>query len=222
MKKYFSILSLLLLFAAVEAKAQYGTRIYVVPGYVRPYAPPPPVRRVVRDNFQPTLNISIGYGFPNLDRYALQDFYGQYKGNVTETGPISGAVDYQFSRYMSIGVMGTYNKVSVPYFNNNSNSGTPAFTGNSENYSIMLDLISYFPTYNHGVSPYLRTAIGVNNWNQNYEDANGNKVAQPQDPGIFAYQASLGARFNLSRGAGFYLEAGYGKYILAGGITFLF
>jgi len=219
MKKYFTILSLLLFLAAIKAEAQYGTRLYVVPGYARPY---PPRRVAPKDNFQPTVNISIGYGFPNLDRYALVDFYNSYRGNISQTGPISGAIDYQFSRYMSIGVMGTYGKVTAPYYYYNSSGNTPAFTGSAENYSIMLDLINYFPTYNRGVSPYLRTAIGVNNWNQNYEDASGNKVAQPEDPGIFAYQASLGARFNLSQNAGFYLEAGYGKYILAGGMTFKF
>ncbi len=217
MKKFLSMAALLLLLGAAKVQAQYGgARVYVQPGYARPYQP----RVINSDNFQPTLNISIGYGFPNLDKNQLAEFLEAYKGNVTQNGPVTGAVDFQFSRYMSVGVMGTYGKVTAPYYNNNSNGNTPDFTGTLENWSIMFNLVNYFPSYNKSVSPYLRTAAGVNNWSQSYTDANGKKVADAPDPNIFSYQVSLGARINLSPNAGFFMEAGYGKYILNGGLTF--
>lgn len=219
MKKYFSIFTFLLLLGAVSADAQYGGRMYVRPGYGRPA----PVRRVVRtDNFIPTINFSIGYGYPNLDKNELLEFAHYYKGTVSQNGPITGAIDYQFSRYMSIGVMGTYGKVDVPYYDNNSDGTTPSFKGHIENWSVMFNLVNYFPSYNKSVSPYLRTAVGINNWNQKYTDESGSKVADVEDPNMFAYQASLGARFNLSPNAGIFMEAGYGKYILAGGLTVKF
>jgi hypothetical protein len=217
MKKYLSMFCLLLLLGAAKAEAQYGTRIYVRPGYARPHRVQ---RRPARDNFQPSVNISIGYGFPNLDKNALIDFTNAYRGNTSQTGPIHAAIDYQFSRYMSIGVMGSYSKATVPYYD--IDSYQQAFTGKVENWSIMLNLVNYFPTYNRNVSPYLRTAIGVNNWTQDYSYPDGSKVANVLEPSQFAYQASLGAKFKLSPNAGLYLEAGYGKYILAGGLTFKF
>ncbi len=220
MKKYLSLFTLLLLLGAATAGAQYGgTRVYVRPGYARPYQP----RRIVNsDNFIPTINFSIGYGYPNLDKDQLAEFGHTYKGTVSQNGPVTGAIDYQFSRYMSIGVMGTYGKVTVPYYDNNSNGLTPSFTGSIENWSVMFDLVNYFPSYNKTVSPYLRTAVGINNWNQKYTDESGNKVADVPDPNMFAYQVSLGARFNLSPNAGIFMEAGYGKYILNGGFTVRF
>ncbi|HWB26896.1 MAG TPA: hypothetical protein VG738_15540 [Chitinophagaceae bacterium] len=218
MKKCFSIAALLTLLSVAGAHAQYGgTRIYVQPGYARPYQQP---RRIVRgDNFQPTLNFSIGYGFPNLDKNEFAEFSNAYKGTYSQNGPVTGAVDFQFSRYMSAGVMGTYGKVTMPYYDYNSQSTTPAFTGKLENWSIMFNLVNYFPSYNKGFSPYLRTAAGVNNWTQSYTDGDGKKVADVPDPNLFSYQVSLGARINLSPNAGIYMEAGYGKYILNGGLT---
>lgn len=216
MKKYFSIFTLLLLLGAAKTEAQYGTRVYVRPGYPRPAYQ----RRVVNtDNFIPTVNFSIGYGYPNLDKNEFLEFSHAYKGTISQNGPVIGAVDYQFSRYMSIGVMGTYGKVSVPYYDNNSNGITPSINGSLENWSVMFNLVNYFPSYNRSVSPYLRTAVGVNNWNQKYTDANGNKMTDIPDPNMFAYQVSLGARINMSPNAGIFLEAGYGKYILSGGLT---
>ena len=38
----------------------------------------------------------------------------------------------------------------------------------------------------------------------------------------FAYQASIGTRFNMSPNAGFFIEAGYGKYIISGGLKMSF
>jgi predicted porin len=133
-----------------------------------------------------------------------------------------GAVDYQFSRNMSIGVMGTYGKVTAPYYDYSSATEVPSFTGSLENWSILLNVMSFMPTYNNSIEPYLRTAIGINNWTQSYVDPAGNKAADIPDPSQLAYQVSLGARFNLSKGAGFYIEGGYGKYILTGGLTLKF
>ncbi len=225
MKKYITVLSVFL-FLAVAAEAQYGygprTRVYVGGGgYRRPHPPRRPVQK--RPSFQPTVNFSAGYGFPNLDKNQFAQFSDAYMGNTyTQNGPFTGAIDYQFSRNMSIGVMGTYGKVSVPYYNYGSSSATPDFTGKLENWSLMLNMMNYFPTYDSKVEPYLRTAVGINNWKQDYVDASGNKAAVVADPSQFAYQASLGARFNLSKGAGIYLEAGYGKYIVSGGLTLKF
>ena len=84
----------------------------------------------------------------------------------------------------------------------------------------MLDLVRYFPV-NEKITPYLRTAIGVNSWNQEYSDANGNKLPiVPIDLPDFAYQLSFGAKFHLSKNAGIFIEGGYGKYILNGGLSF--
>lgn len=214
MKKYFAMAALLV-FSVIGVSAQY--RVYVQPGYARPYQP----RRVVRtDNFQPRLNISIGYGFPNLDKYQLAEFTHAYKGNVSQTGPVMAAVDYQFSRYTSIGVMGTYGKVTMPYYDDASNGTTPVFTGKLENWSVMFNMVNYFPSYNKSFSPYLRTAAGINNWTQTYTDDRGVKAADAPEPTLFSYQLSLGTRINLSPNAGFYMEAGYGKYILSGGLVF--
>jgi hypothetical protein len=73
--------------------------------------------RQKRPAFKPTVNLSLGYGFPNLDKNYLPDeFYGAvnaYKGNQSsQTGPFTGALDFQFSRYNSIGIMGTYGKAT--------------------------------------------------------------------------------------------------------------
>jgi hypothetical protein len=222
MKKKLPILIILLLAISFAGEAQYY--YYGPPRMrVRVHRRPSPNKEIPkRPAFQPTLNLSIGYGFPNLDKDQLADFFDVYKGTATQKGPITGAVDYQFSRNISIGVMGTYGKVTVPYYDYNSNSSFPAFTGSLENWSVMFNLMSFMPTYNRQLEPYLRTAIGINNWTQNYLDPQGNKAAELPEPTQLAYQVSLGTRINLSKGAGFFVEAGYGKYILNGGLTLKF
>lgn len=185
------------------------------PAAQRQKAPPKPP-------FTPTLNISIGYGFPNLDKNHLVDFYSFYKGSASQAGPITGAIDYQFSPNVSLGLLGTYGKVSAPYYNFTSSSNVPDFTGKLENWSVMLNMMTYFPTYTRKVEPYMRIALGVNNWKQNYVDETGAKVYDSDNPSEFAYQASLGARFNISKNASVYIEGGYGKYILNGGLTLKF
>gem|GEM_PF-582059 len=230
MKKNVTILTILFLTIAVASEAQY---YYAPPPYGRPRSrmgmryrrPMPPRQRQAppkKPAFQPTVNFSFGYGFPNLDKNQLASFYESYMGTATQKGPFTGAVDYQFSRNMSIGVMGTYGKVTAPYFDYNSTSAAPDFTGSLENWSVMLNIMSYMPTYSRQMEPYLRTAIGVNNWTQDYVDNAGNKAADVPEPSQLAYQVSLGTRINLSKGAGFFVEAGYGKYILNGGLTLKF
>lgn len=229
MKKHITVLSVLLLLLAVSAHAQYGyphTRVYVQGGYYHRPARPhyqrrPQQRHENQPRFQPTLNFSAGVGYPNLDKNEFASFSNAYIGTTfTQKGPFTASIDYRFSRSTSIGVMGSYGKVTAPYFNSSDN--TPAFTGSLENWGVMLNMINYFPTRDNKVEPYLRTAAGINNWTQNYTDAGGNKAATAPDPTQFAYQASLGAMINLSKGAGIYLEAGYGKYIVSGGLTLRF
>jgi hypothetical protein len=220
--KKLTILTTVFLLFALASEAQY--MYYYTRPHARMYRRPAPQRKAPpeRPAFQPTVNFSFGYGFPNLDKDQLVSFGNAYMGTVSQKGPFVGAVDYQFSRNMSIGVMGTYGKVTAPYYDYNSNSATPTFTGSLENWSVMLNIMSFAPTYNNAIEPYVRTALGINNWTQNYLDQSGNKAANIPDPSELAYQVSLGARFNLSKGAGFYIEGGYGKYILTGGLTLKF
>ncbi len=226
MKKHITALCLLACVFTVNAEAQYwGGGVYVQRGYRRPPPPRrPPVRQRQRPqpSFRPTVNLSIGYGYPNLDKEQLALFTDAYQGTVSSRGPITGSFDYQFSRNASIGLTGTYGKVSAPYYDYGSSGQVPAFTGELENWSVMLNLVNYFPTREKTISPYIRTAVGLNNWTSNYLDAQGLKAADVPEPSSFAYQASLGARFNLSERAGLYAEAGYGKYIVSGGITLKF
>jgi hypothetical protein len=168
-----------------------------------------------------------GYGFPNLDKNYLPDeFYGAvnaYKGTQSsQTGPFTGALDFQFSRYNSIGIMGTYGKQAFLIMTYSSNSPVPSFNGDLTSWSVMLNMMTYFPSYKT-VSPYIRTAIGINNRTENYIYPDGTKAIEGgNDISDLAYQVSIGTRFNLSPNAGFYIEAGYGKYIVNGGLTFRF
>ncbi|MBE7171962.1 MAG: outer membrane beta-barrel protein [Williamsia sp.] len=173
--------------------------------------------------FKPSLNISVGYGFPNLDKSYLPAFYQAYIGSASQQGPLTAAVDYQFSRYMSIGLLATHGTVSAPYYDYNS-TGSAAFTGKLTNWSFLVDLVRYMPVNSQVVSPYIRTAIGLNTWSQQYTDVTGAKidgVSANNLPGL-AYQAGIGAKFNLSKRAGLFAEAGYGKFILHGGMSFRF
>jgi hypothetical protein len=219
MKKIKWSLLILLVFACGAADAQFGYGRVRMGGRMRMGGRSKQQQRPNLPKFDPSVNISIGYGFPNLDKSELAGFYGAYKGSASQTGPFMGSIDYQFSRFMSIGIMATHGKVSAPYYNYGST--TPAFTGNLDNWSVMLNIVRYIPG-GKVVSPYLRTAIGVNIWNEDYADVSGNKVAVAGDPFPLAYQASLGAKFNLSKSAGLFVEAGYGKYILNGGLSFKF
>ncbi|MDB5210883.1 MAG: porin family protein [Sediminibacterium sp.] len=190
-------------------------------GYGRSYPSRQPrriVKRQLQPKFDPVVHLSLGYGFPNLDANELAGFYNYYRGPVTQTGPITGAIDVQYSRSSSIGLMVTHGQVSANYFNYN-NSTTPAMNGSLDNWSVMLNLMNYAPT-NGIVAPYLRTAIGLNVWKQDYTDANGNKMGYLSDLNQFAYQVGLGVNIHLSKSTGIFMEGGYGKYIVHGGLSF--
>jgi len=242
MKKQITVLAILFLFISGMAEAQYygGGGVYMQKGYRRP--PPPRYQKQgyqkqgyqkkgnhkqKAPSFQPTVNLSVGYGYPNLDKdYFPDQFMGAinaYKGTqFTQTGPATAALDFQFSRYNSIGVLGTYGKVSVPYYDFNSNIATPAFNGDIQSWSVMLNMVTYFPSY-QTVSPYIRTAIGMSNRTENYTYPDGSKaILGGENITDLAYQVSIGTRFNMSPNAGFYIEAGYGRYIVNGGLTFKF
>lgn len=211
MKKQLSLL-FLLLFIITEANSQVIIRS-------RPMMRrKPPITQRNRNipKFDPVLSLSIGYGIPNLDRYQLLDFFNYYRGSINQTGPVFTSLDYQFTRTMSVGIMVSYGKVSSPYYNYSNSSF--AFTGSLKSTAIMVDLIRYIPVTGK-ISPYIKTAIGVNIWKQDYLDPSGNKAVLADDPSMLAYQTALGAKFKLSKQSSFFIEAGYGKYILSGGLS---
>ncbi|HYJ62286.1 MAG TPA: hypothetical protein VEV62_00955 [Parafilimonas sp.] len=233
MKKQTTILAVILVLISGITEAQYyGGGIYLQRGYRRP---PRPIQRYQRyprqkqrqQTYHPTVNLSFGYGYPNLDKnYFPSQFNGAvnaYEGNTfKQTGPVTGALDFQFSKYNSIGVMGTYGKVSVPYYDFNSNSNIASFNGDIKSWSVLFNMMTYFPSY-ETVSPYIRTAIGISTHNEDYTYPDGSKaVIGGNNLTDLAYQVSIGARFNMSPNAGFFLEAGYGRYIASGGLTFRF
>lgn len=176
-------------------------------------------KKQYRNNFEPTVNLSAGYGFPNLDKQQLVDFGGYTKGNFSQTGPVTAAIDYRFTRQMSIGLMVTHGKVSVPY---RDYLGNTAITGSLDNWAFLFNIIRYIPVSNGSVTPYLRTAIGVNSWKQDYSYSSGAPINSIEKPADLAYQAGIGVQVKLSKNAGLFLEAGYGKYILQGGLALHF
>jgi hypothetical protein len=172
--------------------------------------------------FKPSVNISVGYGFPNADKSYLPEYYDTYRGTSSQWGPITAAVDYQFNRRMSIGVLVTHGSVSAPYYNRVYTSPLPDFTAKLDNWSFMLNIVKYVPVSTK-IIPYTRIAIGVNSWKQSYTDTHGNNVAvESADLPDLAYQGSIGVKCKLSKNAGFFAEAGYGKYILHGGLSLKF
>jgi hypothetical protein len=224
MKKYlfssaFIVLAVITLPTASKAQVgiMIGPRIGYGYGYPRRY---PRNRNADQPKYKPTLNFSIGYGFPNLDKYQLPgNSYNYYQGNVSQTGPITGAIDYRFSRTASIGLLVTHGKVSVPYYNYGSSSA-PSYSGSLNNWSFLLNYITYMPVAGDKISPYFRTAIGINTWNQDFTDNTGSKINMPNTLPDLAYQLGLGIKFKLSENAGLFVEGGYGKYILHGGLSF--
>lgn len=175
-------------------------------------------REPIRDfgTFRPSINVSIGYGFPNLDKYLLADFYDYYPGSTSYSGPVVASVDYHFSRRMAIGVMVNYGKVSRPYYN--YYTGIHEFDGELTNTAIMLNLTRYIG-FSRKVKPYLRTSIGVNIGEADYIATDGSKFADIEEGTTLAYQAGLGVQLLAGKNGGFFIEAGYGKYIVAGGLT---
>jgi hypothetical protein len=227
MNKTKLILALSALILSYAANAQ--ARVFMAPGWGYGYSMHPRYYPSQRDKqnqnsqlpkFEPSIDISIGYGFPNLDKYQLPVFFNYYSGNVQQTGPVTGSIDYRFSRNMSVGLMITHGSVSAPYYD--YNSGAQTFTGSLNNWSFMFNMMHYIPVYSNKASPYFRTAIGINTWEQSFTDNSGNKLNMQGNPSDLAYQVSFGADFMLSKNARFFMEGGYGKYILQAGMKFKF
>jgi len=220
--KYLISLSIAVLLFATVAQSQ----VYYSPGvqYYR-VRPPRLVKRPQRPQvptFEPSVELSLGYGFPNLDKNFLPYYYQAYYNNASMAGPFTGVLNYRFSRSTAIGIMVTHGNVQAPYYSFGSGSPLPDFNVKLDNWAFMLNMVNYLPG-STTVNPYTRLAMGINNWQQNYTDAAGNKLyMQPVYLPDFAYQASLGAVFKMSKNAGFFIEAGYGKYIIEGGLNFKF
>jgi len=213
-----------------EAQVYIGGRIGGGFGYgsgmgrmrygVHTYSRRQPKKKSNEPPFKPVVYVSIGYGFPNLDASQLPDnnYINNYnKGLSSSSGPITGAIDYRFSRSTSIGVMATYGKVSAPYTNsNNINVGT----GSIETWSALLNLMNYAPLSNTATM-YFRVAFGANiNSTTTFKDASGETLLI--SPANFAYQVGLGVKLDIAKNTALFAEAGYGKYILNGGLSFAF
>jgi hypothetical protein len=210
---------LVALLLSVIADAQYGRRPMYRHYRQRPYEDRD---RPQLPSFKPSVNVSIGYGFPNVDESYLPDYYNTLRGGTSQWGPVTAAVDYQFNRRMSIGVLVTHGSVSAPYYNRVYSSSFPDFTAKFDNWSFMLDIVKYVPV-SAKIIPYTRIAIGVNSWKQSYTDIHGNAVpVEDADLPDLAYQAAIGVKFKMAKNAGFFAEAGYGKYILHGGLSLKF
>ena len=205
------LLSLLLITAVAEAQVIVVTRQPRHEKFKHPGENLP--------KFQPALNLSIGYGFPDVDRKYLPDYYGYDRGTISQSGVFTGALDYRFSRRMSIGILVAHGAVSAPYYSYYSSPSAADLTTRLETWSFMIQIIRYIPI-SLWVTPYIKTAIGFNSWKQQFRDANGNETAVTHvDVPDFAHQIALGVKFRLSRRAGLFVEGGYGKYIVLGGLS---
>jgi len=220
MKKLTITLSLLFCIGFISADAQMmGFRIGGGYGYGNPYRSRNYNQEQSYGDFTPSFIISLGYGFPNLDAGQFANSYNYYAGNASQSGPFNGSIDYRFSRRMAVGLLITNGTVNAPYYAYGG-SAEPSFSGQLQNTAIMLDLINYLPVSDKNISPYLRTAIGANIWNENYTGSNGSPVNYTSSPSDLAYQVSFGSNFYITKKAGFFIEAGYGKYILNAGLSF--
>ena len=220
--KYHLYLAGLALLAGTALQAQviirgrlgggYGLRAHQ-PHSLRPHVKPqlPP--------FTPTIHFSLGYGFPNLDAGLLPEYYGYDKGTNHYTGPVYVALDYQFARMASIGIMVMHGQSNVSYYR--YYSGSPDMNGSLDSWSFLLNMVRYMPV-SKVVTPYVLGAIGVNAWKQDLTDVYGTKLVPPPLPSMLAYQVGLGVRVNLRKRAGLFAEAGYGKYVVNGGLTVRF
>ena len=167
--------------------------------------------------FKPFVNIFIGYCYPNVDQNYLPRYEKMYHGHVSQTGPLMAALDYQFNQKTSIGLVATLGNVSASYYD--SATMVKKFTTRLNNWSCMFDLVRYIPV-NQKVFPYIRTAIGINSWNQDYTTIDGSKA--PVTPVILprlAYQAGIGAKFIVSGKVAVFIEGGYGKYVFDSGLS---
>jgi opacity protein-like surface antigen len=208
------LLGIILVACFCEGYSQYGGYGGRYGGYRRQRMPPPQII-----NFTPSLDISVGYGFPNLDKYLLDDFHGYYAGSTTQTGPIIANVDYHFSPRMAIGVMVNYGKVSRPYYR--YSTGVQDFTGSLTNTAVLLNFTRYLGM-SQKIMPYTRTAIGFNTGQAKYLAPDGSKIEGSDDGTTLAYQVGLGVKFNVTQHGGFFIDAGYGKYIASAGLSLKF
>ncbi|MES2005192.1 MAG: hypothetical protein V4450_11790 [Bacteroidota bacterium] len=227
MRKYLLVTLLASFFCLDTTYSQVGIGINVGPGYGygpvyrRPYPRyRPHTRRDALPKFDPVVHFSVGYGFPNLDASQFAGFYNYYRGPVSQTGPFTASLDYQYSRTSSIGIMATHGKANASYYDYNNPSAPAVLSGSLDNWSILLNLMNYLPVNGGRVAPYFRTAIGVNIWDQQYTDASGGKLGPLSNLPQLAYQVSLGTNINFSKNSGLFLEAGYGKYIVQAGLHF--
>lgn len=130
MKKIAVLFFVLCFLGMNESFAQYG-RMY--PSRYHRYAD-----RDYDPSFTPSLSLSIGYGYPNLDKNEFLSFYNFYRGHSTETGPVHASIDYQLNRRSSVGIMVAYAKVSAPYYDyNGTATSSPSFQGKLEDWSIL-------------------------------------------------------------------------------------
>ena len=206
------LMGIILVVCFYDGFSQYGGRWGYGGGYRRQ-------QRQEMANFTPSLDVSVGYGFPNLDKYMLNDFYDYYSGSATQTGPIIANIDYRFNPRMAVGIMVNYGKVSRPYYN--YGTGTQDFTGSITNTAVLLNFTCYLGM-SQKIMPYTRTAIGFNTGQSKYIASDGSKFENPDDGTSLAYQVSLGVKFNVTEHGGFFIEAGYGKYIAAAGLSLKF
>ncbi len=209
--------------AALLLSAQGFSQVYYYPGFQRYRVRPQRQYRQPTQSppFDPVVELSLGYGFPNLDKNYLPQYYNAFNTSNSFTGPFTGSLNYRFSRTSSVGLLVTHDITKAPYYNS-SGAQTPVFNASLNNWAFMLNIVNYLPG-NRAVTPYTRLAIGLNSWQQNYTDGSGNKIAvQPANLPDLAYQVALGANFRLSDKMGFFAEAGYGKYILQTGLSFKF
>ena len=216
MKKHFLPLVLLL---SISSFAE--SQVIIVEKSPRPAASRQRMRRNLPP-FHPTLSLSIGYGYPNLDKNWLPEYYGAYMGSVSQQGVVNASLDYRFSRRTSIGVLVSHATVSAPYYYYASAAGVPDFTGKLDNWAVMVRLVHYIPV-SLRVQPYFSGSFGFNSWDQTYTDAYGNKnAAAPVDLPDFAHQFAAGVKFNTSLHSSLFIEAGYGKYIGRAGLSLTF
>ncbi len=167
---------------------------------------------------KPFVNIFIGYCYPNVDQNYLPRYEKMYHKDISQTGPLMAAIDYQFSKKTSIGLVITRGIVSASYYDSLS-STQEKFTAKFYNWSCMLDVVRYI-LVSQKIFPYIRTAIGVNSWNQDYTAIDGSKASvKPVILPRVAYQAGIGAIFIVLRNTSVFIEGGYGKYVFDAGLS---
>ena len=191
----------------------YGARPYGQQFYRQKRRP-----TMIDSTFKPHFLITIGYGFPNLDKgQFVQTYQYNYIAN-NYSGPLTGSLEYALSRNSAIGVSISHSKATATYYYNNGGQSSPQFYGELNNTSIMLNYKKYLYTNSEHVAPYTRSALGVNIWNERYYYPNGTTLNLSANPSELAYQLSIGSEFRIHSQSGFYIEAGYGKYILNAGL----